>query len=82
MTETHQHQHDSTAPLPETLDSSGAKLVYLYLRLEGHATIDDLHRALNMRKGALYSLLRTLTATDLVERTGTTYHCHQTGETS
>jgi hypothetical protein len=48
MTETHQHQQNSTAPLPETVDSSGAKPVDPYLRFKDQATIDELHPALNL----------------------------------
>jgi predicted transcriptional regulator len=88
MNDTHQHQQQQQHPqptvtLPDTLNSSGAKLVYLYLRLEEQATIDELHQALKMQKGTLYSLLRTLTAADLIERTGTTYsYQHQPGGTA
>jgi predicted transcriptional regulator len=67
-----QHQQPShpTINLPDTFNSSGTKLVYLYLRIEGQATIDELHHALGMKKVTLYSLLKTLTATDLVAREG------------
>lgn len=83
MTDTQQQQLEPTGTVPETLDSSGVKLVYLYLRMEERATVDELQRDLDMRKGTLYSLLRTLTERGLVERTGTTYVCqHRTGGTA
>jgi DNA-binding IclR family transcriptional regulator len=81
MTDTHTRQQQpqqsqSIGTVPDTLTSSGAKLIYLYLQIEEQATIDELHRDLNMHKSTLYSLLRTLTTADLVERTGTTYSYH------
>ncbi|KYH24291.1 hypothetical protein HAPAU_32740 [Halalkalicoccus paucihalophilus] len=70
-----QHQRHADLDLPETLDTADAKLVYLYLRIENEATIDELHTALGMKKITLYSLLQILTATDHVDRTGTQYVC-------
>ncbi|MDL5363095.1 helix-turn-helix domain-containing protein [Halalkalicoccus sp. NIPERK01] len=75
MTNTHQHQLECNAL--STITSSGAKLVYLYLWLENEATIDELHAALGLKKLTLYSLLQTLTATDLVERDGPVYVCQE-----
>lgn len=72
-----QHQLHADFDLPETLDTADAKLVYLYLRIENEATIDELHAALGMKKITLYPLLQTLTATDHVDRTGTQYVCQQ-----
>jgi DNA-binding IclR family transcriptional regulator len=63
--------------LPDTIISSGTKLVYLYLHVEENATIDELHAALGMKKLTLYSLLQTLTATDHVDCQGATYVCRQ-----
>ena len=59
--------------LPETLDTAGSKLVYLYLKVEEEATINELHAALGMKKITLYSLLQTLKATDLVDQEGAIY---------
>lgn len=67
----------ATAKLPTRLNSAGAKLVYLYLFIENEATIDELQAALGMKKVNLYPLLQTLTATNLVERTGTMYGCQE-----
>lgn len=75
MSNLQQHQPHATVELPETLDSSGAKLVYLYLNLADEATIDELQAALDMKKVTLYPLLQTLTTTDLIDRAGTTYSC-------
>ncbi|WP_336365458.1 hypothetical protein [Halalkalicoccus salilacus] len=63
--------------LPETLDTSGAKLVYLYLQIENEATINELQTALGMKKITLYSLLQTLTATELVDQDGAMYVCQE-----
>ncbi len=68
----------SVATLPAELESSGAKLVYLYLAVEHDATIDELQATLGMPKVTLYPLLRTLTHDDLVERVGTSYVCTDT----
>lgn len=69
----HQQQLDGRIELPDTLNSGGAKLLYLYLQFEEEATIDELQTALDMKKVTLYSLLQTLTASGLVDRSGTTY---------
>lgn len=68
-----QYQPQANVELPDAFDTSGAKLVYLYLHIENEATIDELEAALGMRKVTLYSLLQTLTATDLVHRSGARY---------
>lgn len=58
--------------LPTQLNSSGAKLIYLYLNRVGRATIEELQAALDLQKLTLYSLLRTLTNHGLVSQTGST----------
>lgn len=73
MTSTQQHQPQPDLELPGAFETSGAKLVYLYLDVAGDATIDELQAALGMKKVTLYSLLQTLTATELVDRVGTEY---------
>jgi hypothetical protein len=72
-----QYQPQANIGLPETLDTADAKLVYLYLHTNKNATIDELQADLGMKKITLYPLLRTLTATDHVERAGTLYVCQQ-----
>lgn len=62
--------------LPTQLNSSGAKLVYLYLNRVGGATVEELQTTLDLPKLTLYSLLRTLTNHGLVDQTGSTYECH------
>lgn len=77
MSKTQQRQRQVSVELPDTLDTTDAKLVYLYLHIEQKATIDELQAALGMKKVTLYPLLETLTTTDLVERVGTTYVCQE-----
>lgn len=80
-----QQQPQATLDVPAALTTSGAKLIYLYLRSEEEATIDELHRTLGMTKLSLYPLLQTLTARDLVKWTGITYVCQEptvNGETA
>lgn len=74
MENAHQ-QPDTNLDLPEALDTADAKLVYLYLHTKTNATIDELHAALGLKKITLYPLLRTLTATDHVDRSGALYVC-------
>lgn len=68
-----QHQPDAPFSLPDEFETADTKLVYLYLRVETEATIDELHTALGMKKLTLYPLLRRLTTTDLVDREGAKY---------
>lgn len=69
----HQHQPDATIDLPDRFETSGTKLIYLYLRIENEATIDEIQAALGIKKLTLYSLLQTLTATDHISREGAKY---------
>ncbi|WP_331232329.1 TrmB family transcriptional regulator [Natronorarus salvus] len=64
------HTEVAIDDLPTELESSGSKLVYLYLDLTGDATINELEATLGMRKLALYPVLDTLSAAGLVERDG------------
>lgn len=73
MSNVQQYQYQ----LPETLNTAGSKLVYLYLKIENEATINELHMALGMKKITLYSLLQTLTATELVDQEGAMYVCNE-----
>jgi DNA-binding IclR family transcriptional regulator len=59
--------------LPNELDSTSSKLVYLYLRTAGECTVDDLQSSLDMKKISLYPLLQTLSKQGLVDRDGETY---------
>lgn len=60
-------QQTERVTLPTDLDSPRAKLVYLYLRTHGDATIDELQDGLGMQKLSLYSILGTLSDRDLVD---------------
>ncbi|WP_332898104.1 helix-turn-helix domain-containing protein [Haladaptatus sp. CMSO5] len=67
------HATATTEILPPDLASPRAKLIYLYLRTEREATIDDLHEALDMAKIALYPILRKLIRRGYVEHEGGDY---------
>lgn len=60
-------------PLPETLSSSQAKLVYLYLDATGGASVDDLNQTLAMKKIDVLSVLNSLSSDDLVEKADDQY---------
>ncbi|WP_207586846.1 MarR family transcriptional regulator [Halomontanus rarus] len=60
-------------PLPETLSSSQAKLVYLYLDATGGASVDDLNQTLAMKKIDVLSVLNSLSSDDLIEKTDDQY---------
>lgn len=77
MNSAQQHRPQPDLELPDAFETSGAKLVYLYLDVAGEATIDELQAALGMKKVTLYSLLQTLTATELVDRVGIEYACQE-----
>ena len=78
MTSTQHQQPQVDLELPDTVDTAGSKLLYLYLSIENEATIDELQAALEMKKITLYSFLQTLRSADLVERVGAKYVCdHQ-----
>lgn len=62
-------------PLPPALESSNSRLVYFYLRIGNSATIDELQTVLGLEKTTLYPVLETLSAADLVTKTGQNYHC-------
>ncbi|MCH7661758.1 MAG: TrmB family transcriptional regulator [Euryarchaeota archaeon] len=64
--------HDRTA-IPTEIESTGSKLVYLYLHTAGEATIEDLQSSLDMKQLALFPVLDTLSSEGLVTRTGETY---------
>ena len=59
--------------LPNCIDSTGGKLVYLYLDTAGPTTISELADALDMGKLSLYSVLDALAGKDVVAVDGETY---------
>lgn len=61
------------APVPEVLDASGTKLVYLALHVEGPLTAAELRDWLDVPLLALYPHLETLTGWGFVERDGERY---------
>lgn len=77
MTAYQEHTPRVDTELPTQLNSSGAKLVYLYLKSVEGATIEELQTALDLQQLTLYSLLQTLTNHGLVDQTGSTYVCHR-----
>ncbi|MCT9095312.1 TrmB family transcriptional regulator [Haloarchaeobius sp. HME9146] len=62
-------------PLPETLTSPRAKLVYFFLETAGSATVDEIQNTLGMKKIALLSVLKSLSKDGHVERDGDEYVC-------
>lgn len=64
--------HDRTE-IPTEIESSGSKLVYLYLHTSGEATIEELQSSLGMKQLALFPVLDTLSSEGLVAREGETY---------
>ena len=61
------------AAVPDDIESPRAKLVYLYLATSGRATVDELADSLGMQKMALFSVLGTLDACDVVALDGDGY---------
>ncbi len=59
--------------MPAELRSPRAKLVYLFLSMNGTATISELQDGLDMKKIALYSILKTLEKRDLISKDGDSY---------
>ncbi|NHN40172.1 TrmB family transcriptional regulator [Halorubellus sp. JP-L1] len=54
--------------MPTALESTQAKLVYVYLEREREATVDGLASALDVPKLGLFTVLSTLEAAGYVER--------------
>jgi DNA-binding MarR family transcriptional regulator len=54
--------------LPDDFESAQAKLVYLYLRVRPESTADELCTALDVDKGAVLSITRTLRERGHLER--------------
>jgi predicted transcriptional regulator len=59
--------------MPEELSSPRSKLVYLFLSTREGATVEELGEGLDMKKLALFSVLKALRSRDLVERDGEFY---------
>ena len=59
--------------LPGELESPRAKLVYLFLSMNGTVTISELQESLDMKKIALYSVLKCLEKEDLIAKNGDSY---------
>lgn len=64
---------DEPDDLPDELDASETKLVYLYLATTGGATVDELHDTLGKKRLELLSILDLLEGEELVEREGDVY---------
>jgi predicted transcriptional regulator len=62
-------------PLPDEIESSDAKLVYLALQMGDGHTVSDLARLLQMKSIALYPIVRSLSEKGLVDRDGETVRC-------
>lgn len=54
--------------VPDEFDSAQAKVVYLYLHVWPESTADDLCTALEINKGTVLSIIRTLRNRGYVER--------------
>lgn len=67
---------DARRPLPTDITSPLTKLVYLSLTTSGGATADALQRELRISKLALYAVLDSLIARDLVRRVDGSYEAH------
>ncbi|THE66247.1 MarR family transcriptional regulator [Salinadaptatus halalkaliphilus] len=63
----------STDPIPDTLESAQAKLVYLFLDATDGATVDDLEQSLATKKIDILSILQSLRSEGLVEKSGDEY---------
>ncbi|MDG5820357.1 helix-turn-helix domain-containing protein [Natronococcus sp. A-GB7] len=59
--------------IPGSLESAQAKLLYLYLREWPDASADELCAALDVEKGTVLSIARTLRERGYVERDGGRY---------
>ena len=63
----------SQIALPGELESPRAKLVYLFLSMNGTVTINELQHSLDMKKISLYSVLKCLEKEDLISKDGDSY---------
>lgn len=63
-------QSPPSEPLPESLGAPLEKLVYLYVRERGEASVYDLRDALDVPQLRLYPTITALARRGLVERRG------------
>lgn len=70
---TQQPTADENVTVPRELDSPRSKLVYLFLTVEGEATIDELTNSLGVKKISLYPTLNRLAQNGFIHQTGETY---------
>jgi predicted transcriptional regulator len=66
-------QQKPATDIPTDLRSPQAKLIYLFLSMNGTTSISELQDGLNMKKISLYSILKTLEKDDVVSRNGERY---------
>jgi len=59
--------------IPTDLRSPRAKLVYLFLSMNGTTSITELQDGLNMKKISLYSILKTFEKKDVISKDGDRY---------
>lgn len=57
-------------PLPATIETPTAKLVYMALDADGPHTVEELSERLGMQKLVLFETLRTLESKGLVDANG------------
>lgn len=62
-------KEEAESRLPPELSPTG-KLIYLYLRERGDASVEDLKAALRVPQIRLYPTLESLERRDLIERVG------------
>lgn len=74
------NENELDIEIPDMLETSGTKLIYLYLSIKDEATIDELHTELGIKKITLYPLLQQLTTINLVDQLGSTYVCQEPRE--
>jgi len=65
-------KHPDTA-VPNALNTTGSKLVYLHITTNREVTIDEIQDDLQMKKITLYSVLGTLKDNGLIEQNGDVY---------
>ena len=66
---THAHPVTSVS-IPSDLETSRAKLVYLYVATQGETTIDDVCATLDLNKGTALTITNALRDRDHVRRDG------------
>jgi predicted transcriptional regulator len=59
--------------VPNALNTTGSKLVYLHITTNREVTIDEIQDDLQMKKITLYSVLGTLKDNGLIEQNGDVY---------